>query len=71
MTLLWAAVRPHQTAGTCLDLTGDAVLQLQELPELMLLPSDLAPFAKLVPAAAPTAAGGCYMPTQGRQGRML
>ena len=37
----------------------------------MLLPSDLAPFAKMVPAAAPTAAGGCYMPTQGRQGGML
>eukprot|EP00775_Hariotina_reticulata_P006992 gene6992-7206_t len=50
--------------GTCLDLTGDAVLHLQQLPELMLLPSDLAPFAKLVPAGVATAAGGSYAPIQ-------
>jgi hypothetical protein len=46
--------------GTCLDLTGDAALQLQQLPDLLLLPSDLAPFAKHVLAAAATEAGGTY-----------
>lgn len=48
--------------GTCLDLTGDAALELQQLPDLMLLPSDLAPFAKTVTAAAATEAGGAFQP---------
>lgn len=48
--------------GTCLDLTGDAALELQQLPDLMLLPSDLAPFAKVVTAAAATEAGGAFHP---------
>lgn len=46
--------------GTCLDLTGDAALQLHTLPHLLLLPSDLAPFAKAVAASAATEAGGTY-----------
>lgn len=48
--------------GTCLDLTGDAALQLQRLPDLVLLPSDLAPFAKHVVAAPATEAGGTFQP---------
>jgi hypothetical protein len=48
--------------GTCLDLTGDAALQLQQLPDLLLLPSDLAPFAKLVAAPPASQAGGGYVP---------
>lgn len=45
--------------GTCLDLTGDAALALGALPELLLLPSDLAPFAKLLaaPQAGPSSGG--------------
>lgn len=46
--------------GTCLDLTADPALMLQQLPHMLLLPSDLAPFAKLVAAAAATATGGGY-----------
>jgi hypothetical protein len=43
-------------------LTGDAALQLQQLPDLLLLPSDLAPFAKHLLAAAATEAGGTFQP---------
>lgn len=59
--------------GTCLDLTADAALQLQQLPDLLLLPSDLAPFAKHVLAAAASEAGGTYQPaaTPGAEGRSL
>ncbi|KAF8059983.1 POLA2 [Scenedesmus sp. PABB004] len=48
--------------GTCLDLTGDAALALESLPDLLLLPSDLAPFAKALPAAPARADGGGYAP---------
>jgi hypothetical protein len=48
--------------GSCLDLTADAALQLQQLPDLLLLPSDLAAFAKTVAAAPATATGGGYQP---------
>ncbi|WIA13462.1 hypothetical protein OEZ85_007042 [Tetradesmus obliquus] len=48
--------------GSCLDLTADAALQLQQLPDLLLLPSDLAAFAKTVAAAPATTAGGGYQP---------
>lgn len=34
--------------GTCLDLTTASHLAMQVMPHLLLLPSDLAPFAKLV-----------------------
>jgi len=36
--------------GACLDTTSDAALAIDPLPDLLLLPSDLAPFAKAVPA---------------------
>jgi DNA polymerase alpha subunit B len=39
--------------GACLDTTADAALALASLPDLLLLPSDLAPFAKPVPAGGP------------------
>jgi hypothetical protein len=45
-----------------LDLTADAALQLQQLPDLLLLPSDLAAFAKTVAAAPATVTGGGYQP---------
>ncbi|KAI8474794.1 MAG: DNA polymerase alpha/epsilon subunit B-domain-containing protein [Monoraphidium minutum] len=39
--------------GACLDTTADAALAMPVLPDLLLLPSDLAPFAKAVPAGGP------------------
>lgn len=39
--------------GACLDTTNDAALAMEALPDLLLLPSDLAPFAKAVPASGP------------------
>ena len=39
--------------GACLDTTHDAALAMPVLPDLLLLPSDLAPFAKAVPAGGP------------------
>lgn len=44
---------PHPSA--CLDLSHDAGLRLQQLPHLLVLPSDLAPFAK---AVCPLGLGG-------------
>ncbi|KXZ48752.1 hypothetical protein GPECTOR_25g336 [Gonium pectorale] len=38
--------------GTCLDTSHYTQLQLPVCPDLLLLPSDLAPFAKLLPPAA-------------------
>jgi DNA polymerase alpha subunit B len=46
--------------GACLDTTSDAALALPRLPDLLLLPSDLAPFAKVVPACGPYP--GCAVP---------
>lgn len=39
--------------STPLDTTSDHALRLSSLPDLMLLPSDLAPFAKVVSPEAP------------------
>lgn len=62
MLYLWYRFYPLYPAppGTCLDLTSDTALELQQLPDLLLLPSDLAPFAKLVAATPATTAGGAY-----------
>ena len=49
--------------GACLDTSHYAALQLPASPDLLLLPSNLAPFAKLLPlaAAAAGAAGGSHV----------
>lgn len=65
LSLLWLLVcpcsmyplyPPHPSA--CLDTTADYALRLEQLPHLLLLPSDLAPFAKVTGGAGgPTGAG--------------
>lgn len=41
--------------GSCLDASLDGALRLAAAPDVLLLPSDLSPFAKLVAEAAPAA----------------
>jgi hypothetical protein len=45
-------------ASACLDTSGDALLRLRARPDLLLLPSDLAPFARRVPPVGPSGGGG-------------
>jgi hypothetical protein len=45
-------------ASACLDTSGDALLRLRARPDLLLLPSDLAPFARRVPPVGPGGGGG-------------
>ncbi|KAG1660958.1 hypothetical protein FOA52_005583 [Chlamydomonas sp. UWO 241] len=49
--------------GTCLDTAHAASLRLDEAPDLLLMPSNLAPFAKLLNTAPEGLPPGCAPPT--------
>ena len=48
-------------SGACLDTSHYSALQLAACPDLLVLPSNLAPFAKLLPLDGPAAAPGGHV----------
>lgn len=63
--------------GACLDTTADSALAIEQLPDLLILPSDLAPFAKAVLSSGPypecsaaAAAGAAAAGSQSSEGQL-